>query len=112
MPARIKKNGTDRFCGKHRHRFTKHNNIVAYTFNALKSNAKRRGKEFTLTRTQFKKFCLKTDYIKLKGRRPNSASIDRIDSSKGYSLDNIQILSLSINSSKGNRDDLEDYVPF
>ena len=35
-------------------------------------------------------------------------TIDRIDSSKGYSIENMQILSLLINSSKGNCD-LEDF---
>lgn len=90
----------DRFCPKHRKRYDKHNNPVSYHFNILRSNAKRRGKDFSLTLDEFKEFCTKTDYLDLKGKNKKSASIDRVDSSRGYHADNIQVLSLSANSSK------------
>lgn len=109
-----KRNGGDRFCSKHRHRYTKYKDPISYTYHSIKSNAKRRGKEFTITKAEFAEFCGETNYLKLKGRLRSSASIDRIDSSLGYTKDNIQILSLSINSSKGNRDNIDndDGVPF
>ena len=91
----------DRFCPKHSKRYQKEENPIEYTFAALKQNAKRRGKDFSLTIDQFKQFCRETDYIELKGKLGSSASIDRVKPDKGYSLDNIQILSLSQNSSKG-----------
>ena len=95
----------DRFCHKHRKRYQKENNPVVYTFGFLKQNAKRRGKPFDLTIDQFRRFCKETNYIELKGKLAKSASIDRIDSTKGYSIDNIQILSLAENASKSNKDE-------
>lgn len=95
------RNPKDRFCSKHRHRFNKFNRPVAYAFQTLKSNALRRGKEFTLTLEEFREFCKKTNYIDNKGKTKDSATIDRINPTKGYSLDNIQILTLSENGYKG-----------
>lgn len=91
----------DRFCWKHRKRYKKEHNPISYTYQILKGNARRRGKVFNLTIDQFRIFCEKTNYLALKGRSSSSASIDRIDPSKGYEADNIQILSLSDNSKKG-----------
>lgn len=76
----------------------------SYTYSLLKSNAKRRGKEFTLTLEEFKTFCQETGYLQGKGKKKKSMSIDRIDHTKGYSIDNIQILSLSENGIKGNHE--------
>lgn len=67
----------------------------------LKSNAKRRGKEFDLTPEQFEQFCRKTLYIGYKGRTGTALSIDRIDSSKGYTMDNIVVLTNRENGAKG-----------
>lgn len=100
------KRGTkSRFCPKHKHRFNKANNPLGYVYSMLKSNAKRRGKQFDLTLEQFKTFCAETDYLKKRGKTGKSASIDRIDNTKGYSLDNIQVLSLGDNSRKGSYED-------
>lgn len=63
---------------------------VCYT--RLKGHAKERGKEFTLTFEQFKEFCIKTEYLKHKGISKHSFHIDRIDETKGYTIDNIQCL--------------------
>lgn len=101
--------GSDKFCSKHRKRQQKKNNLVAYTFNLLKSNAKRRGKFFDLTLDQFKTFCKETGYLVLKGKKCESASIDRIDHSLGYSIDNLQVLSLRDNGTKGQQ---EGQAPF
>lgn len=69
-------------------------------FNSLKTNARRRGKDFNLTFQEFKTFCIETDYLNGKGRSKNGFHIDRIDESKGYSIDNIQILSNTENVKK------------
>lgn len=90
----------DRFCPMHRHRFRKHNDPEAYTFYALKSNAKRRGIEFTLTLMQFREFCQTTGYIEKKGKHPRAMTIDRHINSIGYTEDNIRCISLNENSSK------------
>jgi len=95
-------------CEKHKSRLFKQRHPEAYTFNYLRCNAKRRGKKFTLTLNQFKVLCKETGYMEGKGKNGSSLSIDRIDSSKGYSHDNIKILSISDNAIKSNHD----YYPF
>jgi len=69
----------------------------------LKSNAKRRGKVFELTFQEFEQFCYETDYLQGRGKKKTSYSIDRIDNSKGYTLDNIRVMTLSGNAKKGNK---------
>ena len=84
----------------------KEGNPISYTYGALRQNARRRKKEFNLTLEEFTTFVKESGYIEGKGIKPESLTIDRIDSSKGYSIDNIQVISMSDNSSKG------DGVPF
>ncbi len=100
----------DYLCHKHRKRLQKETNPLVYCYGYLKQNAKRRGKSFELSIEEFKQFCEETGYLELKGKAGNSASIDRIDPSRGYSLDNIQVLSLADNSRKAH-DDKNNY-PF
>ena len=97
----VKTFNSNRFCPKHQKRQQKEINPLAYVFNALKSNAKRRKKDFSLTLEQFGAFCEETNYLELRGKTGASASIDRRDPLQGYHLDNLQILTLSENSSKG-----------
>lgn len=75
-------------------------NPIRAAYLDLKNNAKRRGKDFKLTFEQFKQFCIKTKYIDVKGRGKESYHIDRIDENKGYTIDNIQILTNSQNVKK------------
>lgn len=91
----------DRFCSKHRHRYNKIMRPVAYAYHNLKANARRRGKHFDLSMEDFREFCKQTGYIDLKGKVKSAASIDRIDASKGYTIDNIQVLTLEENGRKG-----------
>jgi hypothetical protein len=70
------------------------------SYNTLRYNAKRRGKAFDLTFEQFKEFCRKTNYINKKGKTASSYSIDRIRPAEGYTVDNIQVLTLAANSLK------------
>lgn len=74
------------------------NHLDRYTFNALKQNAKRRGKAFTITFEEFLNFCTETDYLKKKGIDPNSITIDRIDETKGYTRSNIRAVYHRVNS--------------
>lgn len=94
----------DRFCGKHRHRYNKENNPVSYKYNLLRSNARRRGKGFDLSLEEFEKFCADSGYLEDTGKTKSSASIDRIDPSRGYSIDNIQVITLSENTRKMHAD--------
>jgi hypothetical protein len=69
-------------------------------FHNLRSHARERGKDFSLTLEQFKVFAEKTDYMKYKGKSSWSLSIDRKDNSKGYEFSNIQAITLRENSRK------------
>lgn len=89
-----------KFCNKHHARYQKQTNPTGYHYNLLKQNAKRRGKDFSLTLEEFREFCRETNYIELKGKHSKDMSIDRIDSSKGYEKNNIQIMSLGENVRK------------
>lgn len=70
---------------------------VRYAFNTLKQNAKRRGKSFELTLDQFEQFAIETDYMAGRGITKTSLHIDRIDPERGYSIDNIRVLTNSEN---------------
>lgn len=70
---------------------------VRAAFDNLRSNTKRRKKEFTITLEEFEKFCAETEYMFGKGRTATSYHIDRIDPEKGYSIDNIRVLTNSEN---------------
>lgn len=87
-------------CTKHRHleQTTKHPCRTAYR--KLKSNAKRREKEFTITYEYFEEWCNRTGYLKHKGRGKGYATIDREDDSKGYVPGNLKIMEHSCNCRK------------
>jgi hypothetical protein len=76
---------------------------VRYAYQVLKNNAKRRGKSFTLTFEEFQKFCYETEVLHARGRTSSSFHIDRIDDTKGYTMDNIQVLTNAANVAKENR---------
>ncbi len=97
-------------CYKCKTRKHREKNPVKAAYDALKHNAKRRGKVFTITFADFKKFCRKTKYMAGRGRMKDSFSIDRIDPAKGYEPGNLQLLTISENSSKGKKLLVYDYV--
>lgn len=76
---------------------------MKYCYNNLKSNAAKRGKELTLTFSEFVQFCTETNYIQGKGKTRTSFSIDRKENEKGYTKDNIRVLPLGENASKGTK---------
>lgn len=94
----------DRFCAKHRHRWIKANDPVAYAYHSLKSNARRRGKDFDWPLEDFREFCRETGYVERTGKTSSSLSIDRIDHRKGYTKGNVQILTLGENGKKGHEE--------
>lgn len=73
---------------------------VKYAYQTIKDNAKRRGKRFVITLDEFREFCRETGYIELKGKDPDSASIDCIIDEIGYAKGNIECLSLRDNTLK------------
>lgn len=68
------------------------NNPIQAAYYNLRSNAKRRNKEFNLTFEQFKQFSIRTEYHRKKGRYSDSYHIDRINDQEGYNINNIQVL--------------------
>lgn len=76
----------------------KENNPHMYRFSRWKSHAKKNGREFTITPddldwpTHCKYLGMELRYIGGE-KLGNSASLDRIDSSKGYIKGNVQIVS-------------------
>ena len=93
------------YCTKHKHVVYKETHPYRYAWNSLRSNAARRKREWEerhgrttarynveLTFDEFKQFCYKTQILVGRGRSIDAYHIDRIDVNKGYSVDNIQVL--------------------
>lgn len=80
-------------------------NPLKYVYNTLKDNAKRRGKDFSLTFEEFSSFVKDTNYMDGRGRTKFDLSIDRRDNEHGYHAWNIRAITVSENSSKRNRID-------
>lgn len=76
------------------------------SYNNLKQNAKRRGKEFDLTFEEFKAFCIKHDYISKRGRGASGYTIDRDKNWLGYTANNIRARTNSDNVKKYYRVDI------
>ena len=87
-------------CPKHESQYQKETNPTGYFHNLMRTNAKRRNVPFTLTLSEFRAFCNKTGYLRLKGRGVGFASIDRINPEEGYHKDNIQIVEFGDNVRK------------
>lgn len=88
---------------------------VKVLYNRLKSSAKKRNIEFTLKLTDMYMLSYPLTCpilgipLKFNKGNPsdNSYSVDRIDSSKGYSIDNIVIISFRANRIKNNATNTE-----
>jgi hypothetical protein len=84
------------------------NNPVRDAFNNLKASARRRRKAFTIAYDDFAVWCQQTGYHEMRGRLANEVQVDRIDPHGGYTIDNIQTLTCSANTAKGNRERVEE----
>lgn len=87
------------------YRKTKVENAAKYLYKYAKSRALKKGLEFTITETDISipEYCPILGYKIIVGKGNDnkfSPSIDRIDSSKGYTPDNIQIVCKLFNSMK------------
>lgn len=92
-------------CSKCRMRRKREANPIKAAFDNLKGNAKRRGKEFTITLEYFTSLVAESGYMEGKGRGANDLTFDRDKNELGYVPGNIKIMIKSDNSSKGKRDD-------
>jgi len=72
----------------------------SYHYNAFRNNARRRGKDFAITLEQYTEFAIQHGLIDSSGNKRSNLSIDRVDPTRGYHLDNIQVLTISENTRK------------
>lgn len=86
------------YCGKCRSRRFKERHPLKYSFGKLRNRAKERGHAFTLTFEQYEQFAKQTGYAELKGKTKHSLSINRKRNGEGYHVDNIEAVTLSVNS--------------
>lgn len=89
-----------RYCSTCRSRNARKSDPVRYAYNNLRNNAKRRGIVFTITLSDFRKFCHKVKYIGHSGRSAESYTIDRRHNDVGYHIDNIAVITRSENVKK------------
>ena len=114
MKEYTKKIGTKEYYQKYKETIKRNTREYYYKepmrklFASTKITAKRKGLEHNLTVLFLKSILPKEcpylkepfTYLLGTGYHPHNPSIDRIDSSKGYTQDNVQILSLLANSMK------------
>lgn len=96
-------------CSRCKHARRKLNDPLGYTYDILKQNARKRRKEFTITKEYFRKICEESGYLEAKGQKSNSLSLDRINPIFGYIPGNIRVINLGLNSSR--KADDYDYDP-
>lgn len=70
-----------------------------YAYHNLKSSAHKRGIGFELSFEDFMEFCAITGYLEMRGKNPNSLTIDRRFTDQPYRIGNIRILGHYDNSS-------------
>lgn len=73
------------------------NHPVEYAYGNLKSRAKQRGHEFTITLEEFRKLCEGTGLLANRGRNGHNLSVDRIENHLGYVPGNLRVLTISQN---------------
>ena len=93
-------------CYKHRTAAWRKRNPYRSYYITLKSHAKLRGREFGITFEDFMFLCAVNGWRVMPKEFKNKnkrlwASVDRIDANKGYIRGNIQVLTISDNSTKG-----------
>lgn len=81
-----------RYCHKCRSRKYRSNYPIKYAYDTIKTNAKRRGRPFTITLEYFKELIAGTNYLHEKGRTRLALQIDRIDNELGYVPGNLRIV--------------------
>ncbi len=102
-------------CGKCRKRKHREQHPLRTSYADLKANAKIRGVPFTLTLIDWTRFCLRTNYLQLRGRFKTQMTVDRIrvcyddGTVRGYDFENIQMITKEENNKKQAKDQKEKY---
>lgn len=87
-------------CSSHYIRQWRARNPIRYAYQALKDNAKRRRKPFSITYYDFMELIEHTAYMTHKGRRSYELHIDRIEEELGYIPGNLRVTTHSDNQDK------------
>lgn len=93
-----------KYCGKHKSQVYRAKYPIRATYNTLKMNARRRGKEFTITLFEFNELILDTGYVEARGRLKDSLTIHRVVEEIGYVSGNLSV--------RTNEDNLKAYNDF
>lgn len=96
--CRHKRGKKDRRCSKCKMRRWREANPDKALFAWIRDRAKRDQREFDLTLEWFRAFLLEQNYDRLEHH------IDRISVARGYVMGNLQVLPISDNIAKGNRE--------
>lgn len=100
-----KKSGDRWYCAKHWQQRWRLKSPKRSAYRTLADHAKARGIKFTLT---YDYYCGMMDVVGYWDHKAESRgevlSIDRVDATKGYEPGNVRVVSISLNSSKGNRE--------
>lgn len=108
--TRITGKSTHRLCCNHAKQLSRLRDPAKSLFHEKCSNAKRRGKEWSLTLEQFREIVSQQEYMDNKGSTRHCLHLDRIDNTRGYHFDNIQIITCAENVAKGNKERRKGYV--
>ena len=103
-------NGKSPLCSKCKSKQFKSRNPLRYFWNLLKSRARERGKEFSLTFEEYREFALSSGYFERKGKTAASLSIDRIDPAGPYAKWNIRAITLAENTRRNFVPRLREYA--
>lgn len=102
--CKANKANTGNLCHKHKMRLWRIRNPIASGFCKLRDRAKRRGIPFEITLPEYRQIVLSSGYLVRSGSFIGCLQLDRIDAKKGYTLGNLQVLTVSENAAKGNRE--------
>ncbi len=94
-------------CYKCRSRLITERKPIDCVFYWLRKSAKKRHLEFSITLAWFREFVKGNGYMEGRGRLTDSLTIDRVDNLRGYTMDNLQILSKSENVIKYHATDVK-----
>jgi hypothetical protein len=91
-----------------------YNSFVNHVFIRSKSCAKKRNIGWFISKEEFRNIFLASKTCRLSGitlvpqiSHPHRPSLDRIDSSKDYTIDNVQLVSARVNVAKNNQHSIE-----
>lgn len=99
--CRTRRMGDRTICSKHNMELWRARNPIKAAYHHIRDRARSKRIAFTLTYEEFVGICEATGYAEGKGRHAHELHLDRIDARKGYSLDNVRVITCSENSRKG-----------